>query len=877
MGGVIAGKLQKLLSDYTYNYQGKMLSLELLKGQFRVENLLLNDKAINKILAHKKLAFELKFGLMKKFELKLSILGMKLESLTLENLIVVVGPTDYISTKMEGPKEEAELRLLYENYLANLTGQKPNLRSPDKDFYEREIMEYFAMREKSLEQAKPIDVPITTPTNPKLKESNVDPNKKLSAEDFFTIELFNILTNMFDCKVIVKNVVMVFMGNFSQISSEERLDSLITTFIIDNLEFKSEKLERFIDSRGNFKKFINVHSFLKESGAPPNSQSAYWTFQMDNVQVRVSTGNPMFYVDPRLTQSLNNAAVDQLLANFFAFANNDKKQNCFTLYSLAKVSADTILFYLRDASFPIHAAFINMDTGESIVSIERTRLGTLLDVFGYFKSTNYAAKFAFIKPRILPMTRQKKLYYAQRFGVAPGVRQTAFDAVCRNVAKDYISMPIYMTRYQSLIAGGFKPDDAKILVMRSYCLESTIYKLLYGNVLPQQLQSLDENSLFPNLVDKSIVGNQQTLSNLPNQAMMIPQLPAKPVVPLTRKPGILLLNKIHIHFRLSTNLYVNLLRNRTYEREYSIILRDFVMDIMKPLGSLKAKLMINILAFVINFERKFYRINNYSRDGIFGSSGGNSSFSDNIIELQPTTVVACINVQEGIKNQTIQLIDVTVRMGSFIINVYPDVLRNLAAYAFDMLTLSDNRAQTKILKTLAYSPLNDKRLETAAIITLRQALYRKRLSSTLVNNMRTRPMPKIDKVQIQKEISSRRSVPTIKGQEDPSKLVRKALLNENAKRQIEKVNDLLKKLSLHVDIKTQPFVLNMHDENFKQGLSIKYLSSEIFCEVDMALKQMLNIKAFNVEISSREALPVLIMIAEKLKSTVDDIQAMKKK
>lgn len=876
MGAIISSQLEKLLSDYTYNYQGKKISLGIFNGQLRVENLLLNDKAINKIIASKKLPIELKFGLLKKFEMKFSVIGMRLDSLTIENLIFIVGPTDYVSQKLDGPQEEAELLLLYQNYLAAMTGRQGNFRQADKDFYEREISDYFKMREAALEQQRQGEVKAQEPPPPLPKP--VDPSKALSPTDFIDIDILNIFTYFLNCKVQFKNIIFIFMGNFSHISSGERLDSFIATFLIDNIEFKSDKLENFTDSAGNFKKFINVPSFERQSNISGRTEKAYWNFQIDNIVLRTSNGNPMFYVDPRLTQSLDNNGLNTLLNSFFEFINRDKRENCFTIFTLSKISSDIIMFYLPEAKFPINALFINFDSGESIISFERTRIGILLDIAGYFKNTNFASNLIFLKPRLRPITRRKQIYYAERFGANSPAEQQALTYVCKVIAKEYFAQQKYFNRYQSLMTEGVKAADAKMLVLQNYCTESSLYALLYGRKLPQQLQNLNENEIL-----------QKTKLQPVAQPVVVPQSnqqiptgpvpgPAPPAVPITRLPAVKMLNMFHIHFRFATNFYLNLLRSRTYEREFSIILRDMIFDLMKPVGSLKFRVMVNILAFVINFERKFYRINNYTRDGIFGSNANTPQFSDNIIELQPTSVVLNAQVQDGIQNKAIFLIDSTIRTGSFIINIYPDVMKNLGAYILDVLTLADQRVQTKILKNLATTS-SSRNLEVGAVIALRQGVFRNRLDKKLREEVKGKPM-NLPQTRPSKqaliEKNSRASLQRINSME-AAVIENKPLLDAKMRKQVNDLNNILKTIAVKLDIKTHPFVLNLYDENFKQGLAIRYLDSEIILDLDMVFKQVALLKAFNLEISSREALPVLLIIAERLKQVGDDLKRLSKK
>lgn len=75
MGNVVQNKIEPLLKQYTYNYQNQQLKLSLLKGSIEVDNLILNDEEINKNLKAKNSPINVRFGVLKKFHLNLSVIS----------------------------------------------------------------------------------------------------------------------------------------------------------------------------------------------------------------------------------------------------------------------------------------------------------------------------------------------------------------------------------------------------------------------------------------------------------------------------------------------------------------------------------------------------------------------------------------------------------------------------------------------------------------------------------------------------------------------------------------------------------------------------------------------------------------------------------
>lgn len=50
MGNVVQGKLEPILKKYTYNFENKQIKFSMFKGTFELDNLILNDQEINKVI-----------------------------------------------------------------------------------------------------------------------------------------------------------------------------------------------------------------------------------------------------------------------------------------------------------------------------------------------------------------------------------------------------------------------------------------------------------------------------------------------------------------------------------------------------------------------------------------------------------------------------------------------------------------------------------------------------------------------------------------------------------------------------------------------------------------------------------------------------------
>ena len=71
---------------------------------------------------------------------------------------------------------------------------------------------------------------------------------------------------------------------------------------------------------------------------------------------------------------------------------------------------------------------------------------------------------------------------------------------------------------------------------------------------------------------------------------------------------------------------------------------------------------------------------------------------------------------------------------------------------------------------------------------------------------------------------------------------------------INRVNKLLQTLIVKVQIKADGICFNIFDETFKEVMAVRYGNEEIFVEIDLPFKEIITIKAFGLEVQSKESL-----------------------
>ena len=126
------GLIEPIFKKYFSNYDEKKLEFSLLKGDLKVNDLFFNREAINEAFDAATIPFQLKFGMISKLNVKISILGLYIEKIEVEDLILVLSPdptkTQKISERtLDSHLKETVLLHMLENQKA--LSQKAQLKS----------------------------------------------------------------------------------------------------------------------------------------------------------------------------------------------------------------------------------------------------------------------------------------------------------------------------------------------------------------------------------------------------------------------------------------------------------------------------------------------------------------------------------------------------------------------------------------------------------------------------------------------------------------------------------------------------------------------------------------------------------------------------
>ena len=279
MGNILSNKLKDLLTEYTYNFTTKNISLQILKGEFGIESLLINETKVNDILQKAGLPIRLKFGLLKKFSLKLSVLSAKLEHLIVDDLILIFGPADKENEKFEGAEEIQIYNMVLKNMLAEQRKNPREAKYLDPNLFAEVVSERIKKMKEDKEKAE------KAAQESEKKKKNAKPANPKEQLNILGIEMFELIKNLLDCTIKIQKIYIIYEDNLPHLLSNESLESVILMISFRQFAFSNKEITHDTDKKGIFKNFMNVSQFLQKSGTWSLSDTAYWNITFEKFEI----------------------------------------------------------------------------------------------------------------------------------------------------------------------------------------------------------------------------------------------------------------------------------------------------------------------------------------------------------------------------------------------------------------------------------------------------------------------------------------------------------------------------------------------------------------------------------------------------------------
>lgn len=879
MGNYLTAPLKTILKKYTINFEEKQVSLNLMKSQFKIENLILNVEQINKELNAKKLPFKLKFGVLKKFRLKLSIFGGKLENLDIDSLILILGSNSQPSEKFRGIEEEK----IYLNCLKNMELEKKgkkNLKLFNPDLiFSKENEEYQNLKKEKV---------IVEKKKKKQKKEGIN---------LMGIEVFEIVKNFLGCKINIANIHLIYEDKMSFTKSSAKMENFILTAQFKEFSFKVDDIKKFTNKQGYFKNFFNIATFLKKSGTWNASDMAYWNIGLESFKVSFSIGNDLFIVNNNDISVLRQDRMDLIIHKFHDNLKKNRFENSFDLLSLNKISGDFIIFYKESSKVPIHGVFVNFEFLNLDLNLEINKFEIILELMSYFNNYGMAKKFDMIKPKFKVLTNNEynKLCLKLKLNLE---QKKNLKRLNRWVIKEYLMVIIYLNRYGKLLSEKIKPEHAKILILKDFVKESLLYKIIFGDKYPKYFNDYTHEQLIGES-DREPVEKKKKKEKTADEIL--------------NDPTTKLLNKIHIHFRIQINLKVNILSSRNHLPENVLQIKDLTLDVFNPVANLKVKILLTLSKLILTADKEQYPTTKKGKMGIFGNNRGNRTNYSSIMNFDDSNSILCfsnlqanvdVTLKAGKDGKFVYIVYSDNVIGAFNYNYFPNIFRKLVTKFIKLKKVQDQNSRTKFVKGKSKNisklggKKNFKRKDNVSN-ALKGQMFEKKLKHMEEKDFRRQNLKinkysrtakkhygsemkksnikfnfdKNAKTKLEKYKELKDKVDKLEEKNFQSQIGKSKPKKKEEEKMLEKLNKLLQNVVISLRIKSEPICIKVFDEDHKENLAFKYENQDIVIEIDLAFKEITSIKAFGMEIQSRESLYALKKLTESIQSNMDQIKS----
>jgi hypothetical protein len=886
MGNYLTAPIKDLLKKYTYNFQDQQVKLDLMNTNFEITNLILNEKAINFELEKKNLPFKIKFGVLKKFRLKISLFGGKLERMIIDSFILILGPNEnYASSKFMGLEEEKMYTTCIKNMEASKKGLK-NYKYLNHDiFFAKENEEY----KKKVEEEK-------APKKP-------EPVKKEEKQgvNVMGIEIFEIIKNFLNCVIDIENIYIIYEDSQGFLKKNYEKENFIVTFQFKDFKFEMNDVKKNTNKDGYFKNFFNIASFLQKSGTWDASDIACWNIVAESFKISFSVGNEWFIVRPLESSMLTQNNVLSIISKFFDNYKNNRLNNSFDLLSVNKINSDVLVFYRENAQVPIHGLFLNFDFTTIDFNLELSKMELLLELKSYVEKGKQANRFELLKPRfkILTSGEYNKLCTKMKLNLEEKKNLKQLNTW---VIREYFKFVVYLSRYESYIAQKIPPQDAYLLVLKEFVNESKIYKTIFGDSYPRYFQEVDLDKLRNNVKEVKVEKKENVME--PEELM--------------KDTKITILNKIHIHFRFLVNLKLNILNTRTNLPENVLEINGFVIDVFKPVANLKIKAIVKLNRLSLTADKELYPKTKKQKMGIFGmfnqrenktsTSIINNDEKDAILNFSNLMLSFDISVKLGKNNKFLYMIYSENVIGALTYNYFPNIFKKLIIKLIRLKQMNEKtlsyllkgvKKLDKVVDVDGTRKLNAKQQKVVSKQFKNQAFENKiknfEKQDVRVKHLKSSKYSKLTKNLYNNDVKksnihfdfAKNGNTKLEEYKKLKEKLDKMDLNKNNKsmsiieekemtyqeKLLDKINKLLQNIVLSLKIKSEPIVIKIHDHDHNENLALKYENQEIAIEIDLAFKEITSIKALGLEIQSRESLLALKKLTEALMRSAQEIKS----
>ena len=357
------------------------------------------------------------------------------------------------------------------------------------------------------------------------------------------------------------------------------------------------------DKDYNFKDLFNVNNLMGTFSQ--TTRLIYLNTLVQRVSLEVYLG-----VNQILPTTIDNDLKNKdpaYFVEYFRKLNNTRRGDFIEIFIIEKLEVDKILSHDQNdtTSMPLQGGIVYVHISDISLNLQLTVMSEITNIINYIDSIQALKQISSLRPDLRVMTSK----YMSEFSSKNKLARDQIDQlklINKELARESMAIPIWRDLYTTY-AGMDNVDVKRRLIFR-YRLSSLIYQLIYGQNYEQIKQ--EEGEFFAKekaYLDKldEIAKNEALRNNpqpvqqeQPEQTQDIRQRVHHQLSKISR-----LTWKFHIHFRLHTNLYINML-DPNFKRELTLVLKGMDLNIVKPRGRFHANIGLMIKNLLVSLNLK---------------------------------------------------------------------------------------------------------------------------------------------------------------------------------------------------------------------------------------------------------------------------------
>lgn len=597
------GLLEPTIKKFFTNYDEKKMDFSLFSGEIKLSNLFMNKDAINEVLDKANLPFQLCFGMITKMHIKIAIIGLYIELVDIEDLVVVIKPdaskgANATDDVMEAQAKKAILKHMVSNFQKLRAGSSMDPLESVSELPAETAKQVKENNEKATLPfgGKPVPEPET--------EESI--RKKQEKPNLMGPELFGIITGRLEFDITIKNT-RIYFEDSKTMKEQRKAQSLFSLcFVLSELRLTTQDLYSFCDAQGNFKDLFNVNNLLNTMAK--TTKLIYLNFFVSRISLEIYQGDN--HILPDTIDSDIKTKDPAFFVDYFQRLNSRRKGLFIELFTLDSLTFDIVLGHDQadTSAVPIQALIFYASLKEMTLNVQLEVLSNITHILNNVASLKALASISNMRPPIKPMSRNfvREFSNTERFSEeqAKLLRQ-----INKELIREYFAIVMwrdFLTKYSAI-----DKLDPAVRMIYKYRSNSLIYQLIHGQT-PEAIEK-DKQEFIKKEQEylKKVEEHKESVKKM-KQLFSKKEEEKKPEGPEDLKAK---MNRIfsmlskqtwkfHVHFRLHANFFINLYSHQM-KKDLSLIMKGLDVNLIKPRGKFHMNIgvLLKYLVVILNIPQ----------------------------------------------------------------------------------------------------------------------------------------------------------------------------------------------------------------------------------------------------------------------------------